>query len=184
MENKKYGIASLRKQFPNDEACLQFIFDALYSRKCSRLLGRDLSTGQWDGHRHLSTACGGVYKRISGRRQFQCSKCRLQIAPTAKTIFCKSNTPLVLWFHAILAFLNAKGGISAKQLERDLEISYKCAWRILSLIRRVLESFPHLYTRGLSYTDVLALVTNTELSGARQSAKKKKKKMSHRKYLV
>src|SRR3989344_1153869 len=108
MKTSRYGIVSLQKQFPDDGACLQFIFDALYRRRCS---------------------CKGEFKRISGRRQFQCSKCRFQIAPAAGTIFHKSETSLVLWFHAILAFLNAKGGISAKQLERDLEISYKSRFR-------------------------------------------------------
>lgn len=151
MKSGKYGIVSLRKQFPSDEACLEFIFDASsHRRKCP---------------------CGGSYRRISGRRQFQCSRCRLQIAPTSGTIFHKSETPLVLWFHAILAFLNAKGAISAKQLERDLEISYKCAWRILTLIRQILENIPHLYTHGLSYADVVALVAKT-----RPTEKKKKGK--------
>jgi transposase len=142
MRNKRYGILSLQKQFPEDGACLQFIFDTLYRRKCS---------------------CGGVYRRIQGRRQFQCSKCRFQVAPTAGTVFHKSETPLVLWFHAILAFLNAKGGISAKQLERDLEISYKCAWRILALIRRTLDNVPRLYTRDLAYSDIVALVARADL---------------------
>src|SRR3989338_6520011 len=161
MKTSRYGIVSLQKQFPDDGACLQFIFDALYRRRCSRRVGRDL----W-------TACRGEFKRISGRRQFQCSKCRFQIAPAAGTIFHKSETSLVLWFHAILAFLNAKGGISAKQLERDLEISYKCAWRILGLIRRILDDVPHLYTRGLSYSDVVAIVIKAD-SGPRRRKRKK-----------
>ncbi|HXK39009.1 MAG TPA: IS1595 family transposase [Candidatus Paceibacterota bacterium] len=151
MKTSRYGIVSLQKQFPDDGACLQFIFDALYRRRCS---------------------CKGEFKRISGRRQFQCSKCRFQIAPAAGTIFHKSETSLVLWFHAILAFLNAKGGISAKQLERDLEISYKCAWRILGLIRRILDDVPHLYTRGLSYSDVVAIVIKAD-SGPRRRKRKK-----------
>lgn len=159
MKNR-YGILSLQKQFPDDEACLEFIFDTLHQRECSRRVGRD-----------LLTACGGTYKQISGRRQFQCSKCRIQIAPTAGTIFYKSDTPLVLWFHGILTFLNAKGGISAKQLERDLEVSYKCAWRILGLIREILQDIPHLYTRGLSYTDVVALIIKAE-SGTKRRRKK------------
>jgi len=113
----KYGITSLRKEFPTDSTCVEFIFDALHSRKCS---------------------CGGVYSLIKGRRQFQCSKCRFQIAPTAGTIFHKSPTPLTLWFHAILVFSSAKSGISAKTMERELEVTYKCAWRILHFIRKSL----------------------------------------------
>lgn len=117
MKNKKYGIVQLKRDFPNEEACLDLIFDALHSRKCS---------------------CGGNYSRLQGRRQFQCSKCRYQIAPTAGTIFHKSDTPLTLWFYAIFIFSTAKSGISAKEMERQLGVTYKCAWRILSNIRKAL----------------------------------------------
>ncbi len=78
----------------------------------------------------------------------------------------------MLWFHAILAFLNAKGGISAKQLERDLEISYKSAWRILALIRRILDDIPRLYTRDLAYSDVVALVVKADSGTWRKKRKR------------
>lgn len=115
---QRYGIKSLEKDFTTDEDCLEFIFDTQHNRKCS---------------------CGGSYTLKAGRRQFQCSKCRFQIAPTAYTLFHKSDTPLTLWFKAILTFSNAKSGISAKEMERQLEVTYKTAWRILHLIRKALE---------------------------------------------
>lgn len=122
MNNKKYGITSLRKQFPTDEACIEFLFDTLHTRECG---------------------CGGTFSAMkNGERKvrtFQCSKCRAKISPTKGTIFHKSDTPLTLWFHAIMVFSNAKSGISAKQLQRELEVTYKCAWRILSLIRKALK---------------------------------------------
>ncbi len=117
LKEDRYGIKSLHRDFPTDEACLEFIFNALHSKTCS---------------------CGGIYRLISGRRQFQCSQCRFQIAPTANTIFHKSETPLTTWFSAILIFSNAKSGISANELARQLELYYKTAWRILYLIRKAL----------------------------------------------
>lgn len=116
----KYGVRELHRDFPTNEACLEFIFDSLHTRTCS---------------------CGGTYSLRSRRKKFQCSKCRFQIAPTAGTIFHKSSTPLTLWFHAIMVFSNAKSGISSKQLERHLAVTYKCAWRILVLIRNALQQF-------------------------------------------
>lgn len=113
----KYSIRDLKKDFPNDEACLEYLFDTLHSRECS---------------------CGGSYKRLKGRKQYHCTKCTFQIAPMAGTIFEKSTTPLTLWFHAIFIFSNAKSGISAKELERQLGVTYKTAWRILKLIRESL----------------------------------------------
>ena len=117
-KENKYSIRDLKRDFPTDEVVLEFIFDSRHSRKCS---------------------CGGAYKRIKGRKQYQCSKCRYQIAPTAGTIFHKSDTPLTLWFHALFIFSNAKSGISAKEMERQLGVTYKCAWRILSQIRKALK---------------------------------------------
>lgn len=119
---RKYGIPSLKKEFPTHEACLEFIFDMQHSRKC---------------------LCGGRYslmkesKRLA--RKFQCSKCHSKLSPTAGTIFHKSRTPLTLWFHAILVFSNAKSGVSAQHLQRNLEVTYKCAYRMLSCIRKVLK---------------------------------------------
>lgn len=116
-QSDKYGLRELQKEFPNDDACLEYLFSTLHSSECS---------------------CGGKYSRVKGRKKFQCGKCRFQIAPMAGTIFEKSSTPLTLWFHAILVFSNAKSGISAKQMERELNVTYKCAYRILKLIRESL----------------------------------------------
>ncbi|KND48452.1 MAG: ISSpo3, transposase [Parcubacteria bacterium C7867-005] len=116
-KSSKYGIPSLKREFPTDEACLNFIYDSLHSRLCS---------------------CGGTYSLLKGRRQFQCSNCRFQIAPCIGTIFEKSPTPLTLWFHAVLVFSNAKSGISSKQMQRELEVTYKCAYRMLKMVRESL----------------------------------------------
>ena len=119
LKENKYSIRNLKQDFPTEEACLNFIFNATHNKKCS---------------------CGGHYSLIKGRKQYQCSKCRFQIAPTSGTVFNKSATPLILWFYAIFIFSNAKSGISAKELERQLGVTYKTAWRILSLIRKALSN--------------------------------------------
>src|ERR1700692_4712461 len=64
------------------------------------------------------------------------SDCRQQFSPTAGTLFADSHLPLLTWFHAIGLMLNAKKGISAKQLQRDLGIGgYKTAWYLNHRIR-------------------------------------------------
>jgi transposase len=113
----RFGIRSLRKTFPSEDACLHYIFKKRHAKQCS-----------WEGS----------FKRIKGRRLYHCSRCSRQIAPTAGTIFEKSKVPLSLWFHTILVFSNAKCGISARVIERDLKVTYKCAWRMLTLIRDAL----------------------------------------------
>ena len=125
MKKQLYGSKSLKREFPDEASCLNFLFDLAHSRSCG---------------------CGGTYNpmfgviadKLEGRRQFQCSKCRFQIAPMADTIFEKSTTPLTTWFQALLAFSNAKSGISGYELQREIETTYKTAWRILKLVRSTL----------------------------------------------
>ncbi len=113
----RYSLKELRKDFPDEDACLAFVFDATHSRECS---------------------CGGSYRPVSGRRKFQCSKCRYQIAPCAGTSFHKSDTPLSVWFHALFVFSCARSGLSAKELERQIGTTYKTAYRILRTFRQAL----------------------------------------------
>jgi transposase len=114
---KRYGVLEFNQDFGTEKKCLKLIFETLHSYQCS---------------------CGGHYSPLKGRRQYQCSKCRFQIAPTAGTIFHKSETPLTLWFFTIFLFANAKSGYSAKKLERDINVTYKTAWRMLTMIRKAL----------------------------------------------
>src|SRR5438874_1779503 len=65
--------------------------------------------------------------------------CREQFSPTSGTIFHNTHLPLIVWFQAIALMLNAKKGISAKQLQRDLGIGgYKTAWYLNHRIREVM----------------------------------------------
>jgi transposase len=125
-QKDKYSIRDLKKDFPNDDICFEHIFNTLHAKTCS---------------------CGGRYNRVKGRLKYQCSKCRFQIAPLVGTIFEKTSTPLTLWFHALFIFSNAKSGISSKEMERQLGVTYKTAWRILKLIRESLKQDGH-YLQG------------------------------------
>ena len=58
--------------------------------------------------------------------------------PLAGTIFHKSSTSLHLWFFAIHLMTSTRCGVSAKQLERELGVTYKTAWRMFNLIRNKL----------------------------------------------
>ena len=64
--------------------------------------------------------------------------CGHYLYPTAGTIFHKSSTSLHLWFYAMYLMTSTRCGISAKQLERELGVTYKTAWRMFTLIRNEL----------------------------------------------
>jgi transposase-like protein len=80
-------------------------------------------------------------KRITkqkGEKRYHCNNCQTGFSVTVNTIFHDTKLPLQKWFLAITLMLNAKKGISAKQLERDLRVTYKTAWYMAMRIRRAM----------------------------------------------
>ena len=69
------------------------------------------------------------------RGRLVCPKCRHQSTVTAGTIFDKTRTPLTTWFDAAWHVTTAKNGMSAKTLERTMDISYHVAWHMLHRFR-------------------------------------------------
>ncbi len=120
----KYTINHFKKEYSTDAACLDRIFKLRY---------KDLNT---------CPKCKqeATFTRIKTRPCYHCDKCYYQIYPTKGTIFEKSTTPLTSWFYAMYLFAISKNGLSAKELERHLGVTYKCAFRILHQIRSLLEN--------------------------------------------
>ena len=119
---ERYTITQLNRDFPNDDACLEWLENYLYP----------------DGI--FCETCGRVTKhyKIASRRSYSCDFCGHHVHPTAGTIFEKSTTPLKLWFHAIFLMSSTRCGISAKQIERETGVTYKTAWRMFRQIRSLL----------------------------------------------
>ena len=78
------------------------------------------------------------YHRISKRRAYACQFCGEHIYPCVGTIFEKSTTPLKKWFFAMYLFTTTRHGVAAKELERQLGVTYKCAWRMAHQIRKLM----------------------------------------------
>ncbi len=118
----KYTIKEFQSDFPNDNACLEYIFNKRF--------GKD----------HTCPECGkkGFY-RVSNRKCYACAWCSYQIHPLAGTIFHKSATSLKDWFFAIFLMSQSKNGVSAKEIERHLGVTYKTAWRIQKQIRKLMK---------------------------------------------
>ncbi len=116
------------RMFPDDETCLVWLWNTRFN------LG--------DDEAHCERCeCIRPFRRYFGKQQRQawtCTACGHQMYPTAGTIFHKSSTALHLWFHAMYLMTSTRCGISAKQLERELGVTYKTAWRMFTLIRNEL----------------------------------------------
>ncbi len=75
-------------------------------------------------------------------QRHHCNNCKTSFSATVKTIFHHTHLALQKWFVAISLVLNAKKGIAARQLGRDLEVNKDTAWYLAMRIRRAMKEDP------------------------------------------
>jgi len=122
MKPKAYTIADFNRDFPTDDACLEYI-----------------KQERWpDGIRCQNCEAVTKHHRVRGRTAYACDRCGHHVYPLAGTIFEKSTTSLRHWFYAMYIVASTRCGISAKQLERETGVTYKTAWRMFNKIRSLL----------------------------------------------
>ena len=71
---------------------------------------------------------------------YKCADCRGQFTVRMGTIFEESHIPLHKWLQAIHLMCSIKKGISAHQMHRTLEITYKTAWFLCHRIRHAMQA--------------------------------------------
>jgi transposase-like protein len=71
-------------------------------------------------------------------KRYHCNNCNTSYKVTVRTIFHHTHLPLQKWFLAIAIILNAKKGIAARQLGRDLNVNKDTAWRMAMKIRQAM----------------------------------------------
>lgn len=91
--------------------------------------------------------------KIAARNQWDCNSCRYQFSVTAGTLFHDSHLPLWKWFLAVYLIQESKKGISAKQLQRMLGVSYKTAWYLAHRIRNAMGDDEQPLLRGIVEVD-------------------------------
>jgi transposase len=123
--DSKYSLMEFMREFPDDDACLEFLWRQRYSQD-----GLHAHCPKCETEREFKR-----YTHSQQRQAWTCQACGKHLAPTAGTIFHKSSTSLHLWFYAMYLMASTRCGISAKQLERELGVTYKTAYRIAQKIR-------------------------------------------------
>ncbi len=121
--SKTFTVKQFNERFPDDTTCLDYLFEQAY------------------GTMSACTNCGIIdpsYYRVRNRKCYECKDCGYQIHPLASTIFHKSSTSLRDWFYVIYLFSVAKNGVSAKEIERHLGVTYKTAWRMAKHVRALM----------------------------------------------
>jgi len=71
-----------------------------------------------------------------------CLECKKQFTVKVGTVFESSHIPLHKWFQAVHLLASSKKGISAHQMHRTLEVTYKTAWFMMHRLREAMRSGP------------------------------------------
>ena len=124
----QYSLMEFMREFPDDATCLEWLWRNRYSPD-----GVNAYCPKCEQERPFKK-----YSTSQQRQSWTCTACGNHIHPTAGTIFHKSSTSLHLWFYAMYLMTSTRCGISAKQLERELGVTYKTAWRMAKEIRQTL----------------------------------------------
>lgn len=116
------NIIQIFQKFPTQELCI-----------------RHLEKARW-GDTPVCGYCGSdnTYP-LKGELRHHCNTCRKSFSVTIGTIFFDTRLPMQKWFLAISLILNAKKGISSRQLARDLELPVKTAWSVGHRIRKAMK---------------------------------------------
>jgi len=118
--SKTPTLRQFQAQFPTEESCLDHLMRVRY------------------GERHDCEKCGKSAKfyRVAKRRSYACEWCGHQVYPTAGTPFDRTRTSLRDWFFVMFQFCSTRNGVAAKEVERQIGVTYKTAWRMCHEIRK------------------------------------------------
>ncbi len=120
------NIVKIYELFPTEKDCINHIEDV-----------------RWHG-KPTCTYCGSQkVTPLPKEDRYHCNACNTTFSVTVGTIFHHTHLPCQKWFLAISIVLNAKKGISARQLARDLEVNKDTAWRMGMKIRQAMTQQAH-----------------------------------------
>jgi transposase len=116
---KSWTIQQFLETYPDDDACLAHLFETRY------------------GKEPVCPKCGQVdtFHKLKKLPAYTCN-CGHHVHPMAGTPFERSRTPLRTWFYVMFLFCATRNGLSAKEIQRQIGVTYKTAWRIGHEIRK------------------------------------------------
>ena len=137
------NLIDVTKQFATPESCNDFLENMRWPDgvECVHCNGKNVSkyVKQAGARQRLSAKTGQwETKPVPARILYVCKSCKKQFSVTEGTIFNDTHLPLDKWLLAVALMVNAKKGVSAKQLQRDLGTAYKTAWYLSHRIRKAM----------------------------------------------
>lgn len=113
------NIIQVYKQFPTHSDCI-----------------KHLEKVRWNNEPVCPYCTSKNQTPVKKEQRYHCNNCNTTYSVTVQTIFHKTKCDLQKWFLAISLVLNAKKGLSARQLGRDIEVTKDTAWYMLMRIRK------------------------------------------------
>ena len=112
-------IQEFFKTFPDDDTCLDYLMQLRHGEilECPKCEKR------------------GKFHRIKRHPAYECAWCGYEIFPMVGSMFHRSHVPLQKWFYALYLFTTTRHGVPAKELQRQLGVSYPTAFRMAHKIR-------------------------------------------------
>jgi transposase-like protein len=132
------NLIDLTKKFGTPEACNDFLESMRWPEgvECLECGGKRVSKYVKGAGVRKSGAREG--QTVPARILYVCLDCKKHFSVTEGTIFNDTHLPLDKWFMATALMVNAKKGLSAKQVQRDLGCAYKTAWYLSHRIRKAM----------------------------------------------
>ena len=114
------SLTEFQKEFPDEASCAAFLFKRRWP----------------DGF--VCPSCGGdrAAALMSRAYTFECYGCRRQTSITAGTAMHRTRLALTVWFWAAHLMATHSNGMSARQLEDQLGLTYRTAWLLAQKLRR------------------------------------------------
>ena len=116
------NIIEVYKTFPTQDACVIHLENVRWHGKPICPYCKSANTTPLQGRHH-------------------CNNCNTSFSVTVGTIFHKTKVDFQKWFVAISLILNAKKGLSARQLARDIKVTKDTAWYMVMRIRRAMAEY-------------------------------------------
>lgn len=161
----KFTARQFHAQFPDDDACLHKIFTLRFGnltecQECKKAFD---------------------YKRVNynskvkgaQKKSYQCIHCGNQIYPLAGTIFQQTTTSLKDWFYILYLFTTTRNGVSAKEIERQLDVCYKTALRMAHQLKKLMGNRTQNVLSGFVQADEMipSMKAKNMHAGQRQKAR-------------
>ena len=120
MGYKKYSTIGFFKRINNEKKARDMVWQSKYG-------GKDFVCPHCQHEEYYQ------YKTEAEIRK--CRQCHSLVRLRVGTVLENSKSKVLTWVRAIFLVMDSKRGISAKELQRKLNISYQTAWSLLKKIR-------------------------------------------------